>query len=143
LVTRFERDTVAILVGVANAVVLTTLLATGVDVNWPDDVSRTVGYPRWLLWAGLLSAAHLAGGLAGGGVAAALDHLRPRRSLAWVGAVVFILLTVPAVGAFDRPVELASMVFLNLVTLIGVVAGGVLVAARLKGTPSSSGDRVS
>jgi hypothetical protein len=130
-------------VGVLTAIVATTLLVAIVDRAWPDDASRTVGYPRWLLWAGLLSAAHLAGGLAGGGVAAALDHLRPRRSLAWVGAVVFILLSVPAVGAFDRPVELASMVSLNLVTLIGVLAGGVLVAARLKGTPSSSGDRVS
>jgi lysylphosphatidylglycerol synthetase-like protein (DUF2156 family) len=117
---------------VATAVVLTTLLAAGVEVKWPDDASRTVGYPRWLLWAALLSAAHLAGGLAGGGVAAALDRLRPRSSVAWVGALVFILLSVPAVGAFDRPVELASMIFLNLVTLVGVVGGGAFVVARLR-----------
>ena len=119
-------------IGVLTAIVATTLLVAIVDRAWPDDVSRTVGYPRWLLWAGLLSAAHLVGGLAGGGVAAALDRLRPRASVAWVGTVVFILLSVPAVGAFDRPVEVASMVFLNLVTLIGVVGGGALVAATLK-----------
>ena len=119
-------------VGVLTAVVATTLLVAIVDRAWPDDASRTVGYPRWLLWAGLLSAAHLVGGLAGGGVAVALDRLRPRPSVAWVGAVVFILLSVPAVGAFDRPVELASMVFLNLITVIGVVGGGALVAASLR-----------
>jgi hypothetical protein len=141
--TRRLRPTIAVLAGVATAVVMTTVVVAAVDSRWPDDLSRTVGHSRWLMWATLLGAAHLVGGLVGGGVTAALDRLRPMRGVLWAGAVAFLILSVPVLGAFDRPVELASMVFLNLITLIGVGGGGALVAARLQGASSSSGDRVS
>ena len=112
--------------GGVTAVVVTTLLVHFIDRRWPDDMSRMAGYPRSLLWAGLLAVAHLVGGLCGGGVTAALAWSRPTKRAVWVALSVFLLLSVPALGAFDRPFEMGSMIALNVITALAIVAGAAI-----------------
>jgi len=50
--------------------------------------------------------------------------------VAWVCVIAFIAMSIPVLGAFDRPVEMASMLVLNLVTALGVLVGGRLIGAR-------------
>jgi len=125
-----SRRVVALVVGVVAAVGITTALVLVVDNVWPDDSSRNLGEARWVYWAALLALVHFAGGLGGGAVSALLSSGRPARSVAWVCVIAFIVMSIPALGAFDRPVEMASMLVLNLVTALGVLAGGALIAWR-------------
>lgn len=125
------RSATACTVGVLAAVTVTTALVLGVERSWPDDMSRSVGYPGWMGWAALLSAAHAVGGMAGGVFIALIDRSRPARTAFWSAVVTFIVLLVPALGAFDRPIEMGSMVFLNLLTSLGVFVGSAIVSALL------------
>jgi hypothetical protein len=127
--SRFQ--TVGVIVaGVVAAIVVTAVLAFAVGAVWPDDSSRTVGQPRWLYWAALLGSVHFIGGLAGGVVAAVLGSAQPIRRVFWVCVVAFAVMSIPAFGAFDRPIEMTSMIVLNLITALGILAGGRLIAVR-------------
>ena len=125
-----SRRVVALVVGVVATVGITTALVMVVENAWPDDSSRNLGEARWVYWAALLALAHFAGGFGGGAVSALLSGGRPVRSVAWVCVIAFIAMSIPVLGAFDRPVEMASMLVLNLVTALGVLVGGRLIGAR-------------
>jgi hypothetical protein len=128
---RTQNRAVARVVGVLTSVVITTVLVTVVDLVWPEDGSRFLVGSRWVVWAAVLVVMHLVGGLTGGAATAALGRGRPITEATWVAGLAFVILCVPASGAFDRPVELASMVVLNVITVIGVFAGAAL-AARVR-----------
>ena len=122
---------IAAAVGLLAALAATIGLVVLIEGRSPDDMSRSVGYPGWMGWAALLSAAHAVGGIAGGVLIALIDRSRPARTAFWGAGVTFIVLSAPALGAFDRPIEMGSMVFLNLLTSLGIFVGSAIVSALL------------
>lgn len=119
-----------VIFGVAAALVTTTVLVVVVDGLWPQDDSRFVVGSNWLGWALVLGIVHLTGGVVGGAATAGWGSDPPIGRIVWVGAVVFVTLSIPALGAFDRPVELASMTVLNVISVVGVLGGGLLIVRR-------------
>jgi len=112
-----SRRVTVIGVVVISVIVATAVAMAIVEKIVPEEAARFPGHPKSTLWISLLAAAHMLGGSVGGCLVWAIGERNSWKEVAFVCVMLFFILGIPAISAFDRPVEMFWMLGFNVVAI--------------------------
>jgi MFS family permease len=113
-------------VAVVGVVVISVVLAIAAAMTLaekivPDESARFPGHPESNVWISLLTVAHILGGMLGGCLLAVIGDRDTWREAKYSCLLLFLILGVPAISAFDRPVAMSWMLGFNVVVIVSLL----------------------